>query len=297
MFPSHLQHTLLPEGYVVGPNDVVIGRGKRFAYNPGNQRFNAIIRSMYQAYFNAESKAKKSEIIGDVLAMVRADSGAGFIKQHCGRGRYLQVEEAASRIAIAQAFRDALSWSYKSSKKNKQVRRLERKRISETEQSLASAARLIQVFVSEESLQEPVTGFMFEEHHGLPFPSLLRTQSDADGSIATVDMRNILQDDSGTEPAAASMQYQPFNLGPPPGMKSYFWNPGHSESQTSFFSPRPATRHPTLNPASGDLFVSLCAILGDVAASSGDPFEPTPLPTSTVCLPFGFYSNLAPRAT
>jgi hypothetical protein len=124
------QLPLLPESYSVGPNDVIIGRGKKCTQNPGNKRFRSIIQETLDSYQNAETKVKKSEIIMQVLSQVREDDGAGFVKIDSASGRYIQVEEASCRIAIAQAFRDALSGAYKSSKKHKQMRRLERKRAS-----------------------------------------------------------------------------------------------------------------------------------------------------------------------
>jgi hypothetical protein len=292
MLPYHLQHTLLPEGYVAGPNDVIVGRGRRCTLNRGNQRFNAIIQSTLEAYFNAESKAKKSEIIGDVLALVRADNGAGFIKQHCGSGRFLQVEEAASRIAIAQAFRDALSETYKSSKKNKKTRRLQLKGVSETEQSLVSASAQLQGFVNEESTQEPVARSIFEELPTLAFFSLPRTQAETADVMAGSWLRSILQEASPSVSAATNMQYQPFKQAHPLAMNLSPLNIAYGESLTPPLSDEPATKYPTLNRTSGDLLDSLCAIFGAIPTNS-DPFEPTPLPTSTAP---EFYSYFAPRA-
>jgi hypothetical protein len=123
---SHLQN-LLPEYYTVGPTDVIIGRGKRCTQNPGNRRFRAIVEATLGAYSNAPTKSMKSEIIMQVLSEVRSSNGVGFVKLvNYPVGRFIQVEEASCRIAIAQAFRDALSGSYKSSKKYKQIRRIER---------------------------------------------------------------------------------------------------------------------------------------------------------------------------
>ena len=124
-------HNVLPENYTVGPNDVIIGRGKKCTQNPGNKRFRSIIQATLDAYSNALTKVQKSEIIMHILSLVRADNGVGFVKQDAATGRFTQVEEAASRIAIAQAFRDALSGLYKSSKKHKQTRRLQRKESQE----------------------------------------------------------------------------------------------------------------------------------------------------------------------
>ncbi|CAB9515625.1 Nitrilase family, member 2 [Seminavis robusta] len=118
----------LPSDYQVGPHDCIIGRGKKCTQNPGNRRFRAIIEATLDAYSNAPTKGTKSEIIMQVLSQVRADNGVGFVKPAAG-GRFVLVEEASCRIAIAQAFRDALSGTYKSSKKHKAIRRLERKSI------------------------------------------------------------------------------------------------------------------------------------------------------------------------
>lgn len=128
MFYATIRSNYLSEDYTVGPHDVIIGRGKKCVLNPGNQRFKAIIQTTLKSYSDAESKVKKSEIIMEVLTQVRGDGGVGFVKQNSSTGRYTLVEEASCRISIAQAFRDALHETYKSSKKHKQMRRIERKR-------------------------------------------------------------------------------------------------------------------------------------------------------------------------
>lgn len=260
MLPFHLQNTMLPEDYKVGPNDVIIGRGKKCTLNPGNQRFRAIVQTTLEAYSNAETKVKKSEIIMGVLTQVRQGSSVGFVKQHSGTGRYLQVEEASCRIAIAQAFRDALSGTYKSSKKHKQIRRLERLRASETEQTLAANAAQVQGLVRE--------GLLGQEMPSLP----MKSRADTCSNSATMFHLQGLLESVNANPGVANNNALPLSL--PNTM--FMTRPAANFMGAA---PQP-TLPPTLNlaTANNDFLASLINSIGTEMAQVSDPFEPTPLP-------------------
>lgn len=250
------QLPLLPESYSVGPNDVIIGRGKKCTQNPGNKRFRAIIQETLDSYQNAETKVKKSEIIMQVLTQVRADDGAGFVKIDSASGRYIQVEEASCRIAIAQAFRDALSGAYKSSKKHKQMRRLERKRASA--ENLAGMTQQPQV--PGRSIFEEAGYLPGLQEHKVPIANVRPT-----AGLSMFQLRDILQEATNV---------------------SAFGEGDASLALAAYHNSQSLPNLPSLNQ---DVFSSLYASYASnqqqmqMAAQHAqqlqghDPFEPTPL--------------------
>jgi hypothetical protein len=115
---------MMAPGFVPGPYEILIGRGRRYATHWGNKRFRHMIAMELEGYAAADCKRHKSSIIGRILADIKKHSPhAGFIKTDVGTGRWLSFTDAASRVVIAQAFRDALDDSYKSSKHSKQIKR------------------------------------------------------------------------------------------------------------------------------------------------------------------------------
>ena len=274
--PHHLQHTLLPEGYVVGPNDVIIGRGKRSTLNLGNRRFSDIIQATLEAYYAAARKVAKSEIITNVLTQVRADNGVGFIKLHNGSGRYLLVEDASCRIAIAQAFRDALAGTYKSSKQHKQIRRMHRTRVNKMEQTLAFASMQVRGLMNELGREEQVGRPTFEdERSNAPFPSL-DTRSQSSDLLGILENQGTLQATSMSIPVAPMMQHEIFDLGPP-AQNSSSLSLGYGEFQTHNIASGLTTWSPTVIPPSAGAFDSLYQKSGYTMTNFSNPFEPTPL--------------------
>lgn len=135
---------LLPQGFSPSINEVVIGRGRKVVNHSGNQRFQDLIQSQLREYSKAKSKTSKSAIILRVLMAVKNGSPAdvgGFVKQNARTKRWYALEDASARISTAQAFRDALSGSYRSSKQYKQQRRWNLKGpcISSSSSSVGSA--------------------------------------------------------------------------------------------------------------------------------------------------------------
>jgi hypothetical protein len=246
-------HNLLPESYVVGPNDVIIGRGKRCTQNPGNIRFRAIIEATLSAYSNAPSKTTKSEIIMQVLLEVRASDGAGFVKQLCSpAGRFSLLEEASCRIAIAQAFRDALSGNYKSSKKHKQIRRIERLKYEEITQKIT---------LRDACSFESVSRSMFLEE--APMPSFIHSKQQCPEETRPAMNMSLLRDLLRDEGSIMSTVF-----------------PMESDQQEApFFQWRNAGQSMVpLLPAktTSEIFSVLYTAFGNTIATS-DPFEPTPI--------------------
>lgn len=117
---------LLPKDFTPSINEVIIGRGRKVVNHSGNQRFQDLIHSHLSEYSKAKTKTSKSAIIRRVLLEVKegsAEGVGGFVKQDASTKRWYAMEEASARISTAQAFRDALSGSYRSSRQYKQQRR------------------------------------------------------------------------------------------------------------------------------------------------------------------------------
>ena len=145
---------MMPENFEPSPYEVLIGRGRRCTDHWGNQRFRKMVRDELPAYTAVtDCKRSKSVIIGRILADIQQHSpDAGFVKKDAGTGRWLSLTAAASRVAIAQAFRDALADTYRSSKHSKQVKR----RVERTVLQEKSRERKGNVFAFDELDLEPL---------------------------------------------------------------------------------------------------------------------------------------------
>lgn len=111
---------LLPETFVPSVNEVIIGRGQRVVNHPGNHRFRDLIESHQIAYSTANSRNQKTTTI---LTIVQEISG-GFVKLQSRTKRWYKVEDSTARSTVAQALRDGLSGTYRSSKQFKRTKRL-----------------------------------------------------------------------------------------------------------------------------------------------------------------------------
>ncbi|CAB9522799.1 Nitrilase family, member 2 [Seminavis robusta] len=120
---------LLPKSFVPSVNEVIIGRGKKVMDHSGNERFREMIQAEIAEYGATSSKTAKSAIIFRVLTQIKRGSPetGGFVKQDPQSERWYTIEDTCARTTTAQAFRDALSHTYRSSKQYKQKRRWKRK--------------------------------------------------------------------------------------------------------------------------------------------------------------------------
>ena len=120
----NIYYIRLTYAFVISCRSRSAGRGRKVANHPGNARFQDIIYSHLTEYSRAKTKAAKSEIILRVLRKVRGNSHVGgFLKKDPKTKRWFALEETPCRISTAQAFRDALSSNYRSSKQSKQQKR------------------------------------------------------------------------------------------------------------------------------------------------------------------------------
>ncbi|CAB9522872.1 Nitrilase family, member 2 [Seminavis robusta] len=117
----------LPFDFVPGNFDVLCGRGKKNYNSPGNQRLRQIVESYVEQYSAATSRQDKSDILSAIVNEVRSASpDGGFIKQDPVTERWFEVGDFLAREKVSQAFRDALSSQYRSSKKFKHEKRRQR---------------------------------------------------------------------------------------------------------------------------------------------------------------------------
>lgn len=117
---------ILPKEFTPGPDHVIIGRGKRCATHEGNQRLRNIVKAELKAYVSTCNKIEKSVILLRVMRQVKRSNKdkIGFVKQDVNTGRWMELSDFASRVAVAQAFRDANPGrGYRSSRQSKQHKR------------------------------------------------------------------------------------------------------------------------------------------------------------------------------
>lgn len=116
---------ILPADYTPTADVCIIGRGKTVHEHPGNAKLNALVDANIAAYQSAATKGLKSAILWNILTELRNESkdNLGFVKKDPETGRWCAVDNINARINIAQAFRDRLSYSYKSSKQRKSIKR------------------------------------------------------------------------------------------------------------------------------------------------------------------------------
>lgn len=140
--PKETTARTLPEGFAPGNDQVIIGRGKKCWEHEGNKRLRKIVKVELRDYVTAGSKVDKSLILLRVIRQIRHKNEEliGFVKQDLKTERWMELTEFAARVAVAQAFRDALSSRYKSSKQSKQYkRRVERFRLPSSPESFTVA--------------------------------------------------------------------------------------------------------------------------------------------------------------
>lgn len=90
---------------VLGPYDIIIGRGRKFENNIGNKRFRVTIQLNLKRYLYAPTRQDKTILILTVFHMLKDDIGARFVK--CtDDGRYEICGNEEGRDKVAHALRD-----------------------------------------------------------------------------------------------------------------------------------------------------------------------------------------------
>ena len=104
----------------------------------GNQRLRLIVDTFVDKYANSTSRQDKSDILSTIVNTVRGSSpNGGFVKEDTTTGRWFEVGDFLAREKVSQAFRDALSHSYRSSKKFKHEKRRKRDRAAKLARQMA----------------------------------------------------------------------------------------------------------------------------------------------------------------
>ena len=85
------------------PNDVILGRGFRFAWHGGNNAFQALVKSYIPLYDAAKRKTDKSRIVQRIYDKVT--TRGRFVKKDEATGLYFSVEENVAKEKIGQAIR------------------------------------------------------------------------------------------------------------------------------------------------------------------------------------------------
>lgn len=126
----------LPVDFVPGPNDVLIGRGKKCYQHIGNVNFHLLVSSKLNEYKAATTKVEKSVILASVVAKIQEISpNGGFLKQESKTGLWFHAGEFLAREKTSQAFRDALDGGYKSSNSSKKRTRQMKSKVSKVTSS------------------------------------------------------------------------------------------------------------------------------------------------------------------
>ena len=121
---SASQLSVLPDTFEPSRDEMIIGRGRKIQKHPGNIKFRAFVQLKMKDYSDSGDKTVKSFIISDVWKRMKQESSCGgFVKKDAETDKWIVPSDSTVRATIAQAFRDSLSPTYRSSKFSKQRRR------------------------------------------------------------------------------------------------------------------------------------------------------------------------------
>mmetsp|Transcript_10178 Transcript_10178/g.19537 ORF Transcript_10178/g.19537 Transcript_10178/m.19537 type:complete len:244 (-) Transcript_10178:269-1000(-) len=98
--PSCVVSKMVPS---LEPNDVILGRGFRYAWHSGNNDFQALVRKNIQRYDEAKRKNDKSRVVQEIYELVTRKGR--FLKKDELTGLYEVVEEQVAKEKISQAIR------------------------------------------------------------------------------------------------------------------------------------------------------------------------------------------------
>jgi hypothetical protein len=116
---SKLQADFQPSDY-----SVVCGRGKHNFNHVGNRRFRILASTFTERYSVSDSKAAKSAIVSELIAVIR-QAGGQFCKYESGA--WFEVGNHYAREKAGALLRDLLHTQYSSSNQSKIARRRDRR--------------------------------------------------------------------------------------------------------------------------------------------------------------------------
>eukprot|EP00977_Amphora_coffeiformis_P018106 scaffold6164_cov163-Amphora_coffeaeformis.AAC.17 len=103
-------HELEPERYVdPTENDVLLGRGGRSNFHPGNKRFRELADSSAERYGNTCSKGEAYEISEELVEKVHMKLKGKFLKLDTLTNRWYEVDRHEARRKCAQKLREGVS--------------------------------------------------------------------------------------------------------------------------------------------------------------------------------------------
>lgn len=116
----------LPLDFEPSSCHIIIGRGRAVKNHSANKKFDKLISIVAPEYQAANCKAEKGAILTRLMDKIHSEGpNAGFVKKDPATGLWQPVDESLARTTAAQAIRNFLHSSYRSSKQFKQQRRLQ----------------------------------------------------------------------------------------------------------------------------------------------------------------------------
>jgi len=113
---------------LVGPNDVICGRGSGNYKNCGNRRFHVLIEVNVETYNNIESKHKKGIFILSLIHTITQKRGGKFYQVTKNNKTFTELTELQSRAKVRHALRDYTeSFDKKSQRKQLKQQRQHKK--------------------------------------------------------------------------------------------------------------------------------------------------------------------------
>jgi len=118
------EETPLPKDFTPSEFTVIIGRGKKIRESIGNSHLRVLARTYLTQYADAmKNRQAKTEIVNNILGIIRAVCPNGGAFARCEHGQWYEVSDRVAREKIGYVFRDLLADRYESSCKSKTAKR------------------------------------------------------------------------------------------------------------------------------------------------------------------------------
>ena len=172
------------------------GRGLKTWNHCGNESLRKLVRAELPCYGRAWTRVEKSAILCDIMRHFRIKSpeAGGFVKQDLKTKRWHIVEDLSARAFVAQAFRDALSNKYRSSKQCKRERRWNQK-IETGEPGLKGSIPILPKDDTQPEVSMPTIAPSSSMAHHQPTP-MKSVQGVLDGALYIADGNHFHQEDT-----------------------------------------------------------------------------------------------------
>lgn len=104
-YTSHDEDSVQEGGLSLGPYDIICGRDSDSFNHIGNRRFRVTVSLNVPQYQAVTSRQKRSELISSIIAVLKRDAGARFLKKK--GAKYVELNEREMRQKVVHALRDA----------------------------------------------------------------------------------------------------------------------------------------------------------------------------------------------